>query len=1261
MNPIPRIPALSIFVLLPLAGLATDFPNEAHWPVVASVTVENPSPFSRPDELVRLSLADFGIPLEASSVQGLVASQSGRVVPSQLSDADGDGEADDLLLLLDMGAGESRQIDIIRDETRAKAGAFPRRAHAEISRRIGGAWKGRIYEGGEFVPVTDVSLPGQLGDHNQYFRYEGPGWESDKVGFRLYLDHRNAIDIFGKRVPSIILPEVGQDGYDSYHEPAPWGMDILKVGEALGPGGFGEWDGTSAHRVAVTDATRLRIVEDGPLQASFRIDYTGWQTSAGKRDLPVKVSIAAGQYLSRLSLGNAREGSPLVTGLPRHPEAAVHHGPTDIPGYSWTWLATYGRQSLDGQQLGLVVFVRRTYLEAFTRDEANELVVFRRKDGELAYHIGAVWEGRSEMAATEPAFLDFVRETAERLNRQPRVRVASAVLEQSLKRTPPARYPEIWTRQLADSILARRGDTLSYGSFDPETRSPASWRYTTGLLALAMKRAGEALERPAYAAWADATIDSFIDSAGNIATYRLEEFNIDKINSGKLLLLLHEQTGEARYRLAAERLLEQLERHPRTSGGAFWHKAIYPWQVWLDGVYMAGPFLAHSAQLFDRPGYVEDVLKEFTIAAEQLYDPETGLFYHGWDEKRAQPWADPQTGLSPTFWGRGMGWFAMALVDTLDYLPADAEAATRLRAILSRFAAAIERWQDPATGLWSQIVHERERTGNYLEASASSMFVYTLAKGVNRGYLNGHYADAARKGYDGMVREFVRMHPDGSLSVDGICEVAGLGVGRDGSYAYYMTEPVVKNDPKGLGPFLMAGVELSRLARPAEARVGWEAAGEILRNISDPVFPEARFPIGAYGRVRAEGDVSAAIAAAIAACHAAGGGMVVIPAGRYETGPIHLKSNVNLHLEEGSVLLFKTDPTAYLPQVLTRWEGVELMNYSPLIYAYEAENVAVTGSGLLDGRASTENWWSWKGRSEFGWKAGMPEQSAARQRLFRMAEDGVPVGERIFGQGDYLRPSFIQPYRSRGVLIEGVTLYRSPMWEIHPVLCENVTVRNVTIVSHGPNNDGCNPESSRNVLIEGCLFDTGDDCIAIKSGRNADGRRLNVPSENIIIRDCTMKDGHGGVVIGSEISGGCRNVFVEDCRMDSPQLDRAIRIKTNSIRGGLIENILVRNVTIGQVAESVLRVNFEYEEGDVSVFTPVVRNIQLENVSCQQARLPLFLVGYERSPVRDILLRNCHFYGVKEPSVLSYVTGLVYEGTHQAALPPTDQWGRLTQ
>jgi polygalacturonase len=420
---------------------------------------------------------------------------------------------------------------------------------------------------------------------------------------------------------------------------------------------------------------------------------------------------------------------------------------------------------------------------------------------------------------------------------------------------------------------------------------------------------------------------------------------------------------------------------------------------------------------------------------------------------------------------------------------------------------------------------------------------------------------------------------------------------------------------------------------------GWAEADAILARIAPPVFPDRVFPVTKYGAV-GDGarDCTAAFRDAIAACAGAGGGQVLVPDGRYLSGAIHLKSRVNLHLADGATIAFSRNPDHYLPVVFTRWEGVELMNYSALIYAFDERDIAITGKGTLDGQASDEHWWPWKGS-----RTVPPEatQMAARARLIDMGARGVPVAERVFGAGSNLRPNFIQPYRCQNVLIDGVTIVNSPMWEIHPALCRNVTVRNVTISSHGPNNDGCDPESCKGVLIDGCTFDTGDDCIALKSGRNDDGRRVNVPIEDVVIRNCTMKDGHGGVVIGSEISGGARHIFAERCRMDSPQLDRALRLKTNSVRGGTIEHVYMRDVTVGQVAESIVTVNFFYEEGDAGKFPPIVRDVEVRNVTGKKSQYVLLLRGYAHDPVSDVRVVDCTFDSVEKPDVLESVKDIV--------------------
>ncbi|MGO8680426.1 MAG: glycoside hydrolase family 28 protein [Limisphaerales bacterium] len=416
------------------------------------------------------------------------------------------------------------------------------------------------------------------------------------------------------------------------------------------------------------------------------------------------------------------------------------------------------------------------------------------------------------------------------------------------------------------------------------------------------------------------------------------------------------------------------------------------------------------------------------------------------------------------------------------------------------------------------------------------------------------------------------------------------------------------------------------LAEQAE----WAQVPEILARIQAPVFPARDFIITNYGAV-ADGqtDCTLAIGKAIDACAGSGGGSVVVPSGEFLTGPIHLKGSVDLHLDKDATLKFSTNFSAYLPAVFSRFESVECYNYSPFIYAFGQKNVAVTGEGTLDGQATEENWLRWKGK-----KGGTDNQMAANGRLKKMAQDGVPVEQRRFGDGDYLRPNFIQFNRCRNVMVAGVRIRNSPMWEINPVLCTNVIVCGVDVVSHGANNDGCDPESCRDVLIEKCLFDTGDDCIAIKSGRNNDGRRIGVPSVNLIIRGCTMRDGHAGTAIGSEISGGCSNVFVENCEMSSPHLNCALRLKSNAVRGGVLQNIFMRNVNVGQVADSVLQIDFLYEEGTNGIYKPVARNVAMENITVDHTPRVLNVRGFPAAKISNVRIYNSTFRQIEKPDVV---------------------------
>lgn len=423
---------------------------------------------------------------------------------------------------------------------------------------------------------------------------------------------------------------------------------------------------------------------------------------------------------------------------------------------------------------------------------------------------------------------------------------------------------------------------------------------------------------------------------------------------------------------------------------------------------------------------------------------------------------------------------------------------------------------------------------------------------------------------------------------------------------------------------------------------GWNEAEyrTIERSIEQPKIAKRTVVITKFGAktTASAAQNQQAIHRAIAYLAKLGGGKVVVPAGKWQTGALRLASGIELVVSKDALLQFVFDRSLY-PLVKTSWEGMMCWNYSPCIYSYGADDVVVSGEGTIDGSGSNETWWPMCGKQVFGYVKGVTKEaqvSGSRRRLQQLAEDDVPWDERRFGLGQGLRPQLINFVKGNRVRVSGVILLHSPFWVIHPLLCKNVTVDGVKIWNEGPNGDGCDPEACENVLIQNTHFHTGDDCIAIKSGRNNDGRMWNKPSRNIIIRNCVMEDGHGGIVIGSEISGGCKNVYAEDCTMDSPHLDRVLRIKTNNCRGGRIENINMRRVKVGQCKEAVVKINLDYEPEEPCYrgFEPEVRDVNVEDVTCRKSAYGVLIVGRDSvENVSDIRLKDCVFNGIGRENV----------------------------
>jgi polygalacturonase len=419
-----------------------------------------------------------------------------------------------------------------------------------------------------------------------------------------------------------------------------------------------------------------------------------------------------------------------------------------------------------------------------------------------------------------------------------------------------------------------------------------------------------------------------------------------------------------------------------------------------------------------------------------------------------------------------------------------------------------------------------------------------------------------------------------------------------------------------------------------------------MAQLQRPVIPEKVFDIRDFG-AQDGGKIknTSAVQKAIDSASRMGGGVVLIPAGKWLTGAIHLENNINLHLTKNAELLFSQDVQDYLPVVFSRHEDIECYKYSSFIYANGKYNIAITGNGTLNGQGKP--WWSWKeGKSD------------VEKLLNEMSDKNVPVKERIFDgrDGKELRPAFFQPINCKNILVEGVTFLYGAFWTITPTYCENVIVRNVHIVTEGtyghtPNGDGVNPSSSRNILIENCEFDTGDDCIAIKAGRDKDGLRVNIPTENIVVRNCRGLSGHGGIVIGSETSGGVRNIYALNCTFNGT--DRIVRIKTARGRGGIIENMWFKDLSGEKILREAIRLNMLYTgirlpAQSVSEQTPSIRNIHFENITCSSGEsYAVELLGLPEMPINNITFKGINASTAKGINISDannvYISGSVFD------------------
>lgn len=410
---------------------------------------------------------------------------------------------------------------------------------------------------------------------------------------------------------------------------------------------------------------------------------------------------------------------------------------------------------------------------------------------------------------------------------------------------------------------------------------------------------------------------------------------------------------------------------------------------------------------------------------------------------------------------------------------------------------------------------------------------------------------------------------------------------------------------------------------------------EILKQIEKPDIPSRFYSVLDFGVVTdSETIQTRQLQRAIDAISREGGGRLIVPSGYYRTGALQLKSKVELHLEQSDtrILFVNEDPQIHYPLVFSHWESTPCLNFSPLLYACDAHDIAVTGPGILDGGADEDHWWNWHHQVENAWSEDKRDLQLEDRKLLRiMNVNGVPVEDRIFGEGHYLRPNFIQTIRCKRILLQGFTLCNSPMWQINPVMCQSLTVNGVTLTSHGSNNDGCDPESCNGVHICNCYFDTGDDCISLKSGRDRDGREANIPCENVLIENNEFAEGHGGIALGSEMSGGIRRVVAVNNRFSSPNLTYALRLKTNARRGGRVEDIILADSIMDHVHGAAVHGTMLYEDGRNGENLPEFHNITIENIVAHGGDYGIFLEAFEEVPITGLVLRNIQIDSVSRP------------------------------
>lgn len=731
--------------------------------------VTNPAKTVRQNETIELNWQDLVKRLPTCNPDRLtvVDLNTGKKVITQIWDCDQNGQPESLLF----------QTDFTRDDPVKTYRLAMSDAPAE---RISSLLYGR------FVPE----------------RKDDFAWENDCIAFRMYgksLETElisSGIDVWVKRAPYPIIDRWYAAGDAAYHVDSGEGLDFYSVGPTRGCGGTGIWNGQTL--VVSKNFRSARVLANGPIRFQFELifdDYTlnGIPVSESKR-----ISLDAGQNFNRIECiyrTPEQQQIQFAAGLAVHKDAAGSAVSDQKQGWFSQW-----ENYTDHGGLGSAMILDPNALLEFREQDSDHLAICAAQTGQtICYYAGAGWN-KSGQFSNQDKWHDHVRRYAENLQTPLTVAWVTSGREQHIK-------PDSWARLTAQSIMKmypNPADMDIYGK---------GWTYTNGFFLHGLYRLWEKEKNPQYLAFIKKWLDSYIGQDGKLSAqeYKPEEYKLDDVESGKVALLMYQNTHDKRYLTACEQLLDQLQKQPKTSDGGYWHKLVYPWQMWLDGIYMADAFAMQYAAATQQKQYFDEAIKQIMLIARHTIDEQTGLYYHGWDENKNPVWADPLTGVSPCFWGRAVGWFAMALVDGLDALPANHPDRDKLLAILQKLSASLIKFQDPETGLWYQVLDRGQEPDNWHETSCSAMFCYALARSANQGYLPPRYKKYAQKAFKGLCDHHIYFDDQGLLYLTGTVKVGTLNFASSkGDYAYYVNTDRRINDFKGIGAFLFAALELER-------------------------------------------------------------------------------------------------------------------------------------------------------------------------------------------------------------------------------------------------------------------------------------------------------------------------------------------------------------------------------------------------------------------------------------------------------------------